>query len=108
MCVSPAAQAQSNALGMLNGYGASAFEGDALIPCVISSIVAYSVYMGLFGFSHVFAIPELRFTDVRELQSALRADGIKMVVEADESGAGPASFCILDPDGNPILVDQHR
>jgi len=48
------------------------------------------------------------FTDVRELQSALRADGIEMVVEADESGAGPASFCILDPDGNPILVDQHR
>jgi hypothetical protein len=48
------------------------------------------------------------FTDVRELQRALRADGIEMVVEADESGPGPASFCILDPDGNPILVDQHR
>jgi len=43
------------------------FESDALIPCVISSIVAYSVYMGLFGFSHIFAIPELNFTDVREL-----------------------------------------
>ena len=43
------------------------FESEALIPCVISSIVAYSIYTGLFGFSHIFDIPELAFTDVREL-----------------------------------------
>ena len=43
------------------------FESDALIPCVISSMVAYSVYMGFFGFGHVLAMPDFFFTDVREL-----------------------------------------
>ena len=47
------------------------------------------------------------FTDVRELQRRLKEAGVTLAVEADESGAGPASFVILDPDGNPILVDQH-
>ncbi len=48
------------------------------------------------------------FTDVRDLQKALKAHGITFDVEADESTTGPASFMITDPDGNPILVDQHR
>jgi lactoylglutathione lyase len=48
------------------------------------------------------------FTDVRDLQKELKAKGIKMLTEADESGEGPGSFMIEDPDGNPILVDQHR
>ena len=48
------------------------------------------------------------FTDVRELQKTLRRRGIEMAVEADEDSEGPASFMITDPDGNPILVDQHR
>ena len=43
------------------------FESSALIPCIISSIVAYSLYLGIFGFSHIFSMPDLRFTDVREL-----------------------------------------
>ena len=47
------------------------------------------------------------YTDVRELQRRLKEAGVTLAVEADESGAGPASFVILDPDGNPILVDQH-
>ena len=47
------------------------------------------------------------FTDVRELQQQLKAQGVKLESEADESGTGPASFVIIDPDGNPILVDQH-
>ena len=47
------------------------------------------------------------FTDVRELQRRLKAQGVAFVSEADESTTGPASFMILDPDGNPILVDQH-
>lgn len=47
------------------------------------------------------------FTDVRELQRQLREKGVEFVTEADESGSGPASFLIADPDGNPILVDQH-
>ncbi|WP_226673647.1 VOC family protein [Rossellomorea aquimaris] len=48
------------------------------------------------------------FTDVRELQKQLKEKGIAMLSEADESSEGPASFTIEDPDGNTILVDQHR
>lgn len=48
------------------------------------------------------------FTDVRELQKALRARGVEFATEADEAATGPGSFMIADPDGNPILVDQHR
>jgi lactoylglutathione lyase len=47
------------------------------------------------------------FTDVRELQRALKAQGVQLLSEADESGSGPASFMAIDPDGNPVLVDQH-
>ena len=47
------------------------------------------------------------FTDVRELQKQLKADGVTLLSEADESSAGPASFMAVDPDGNTILVDQH-
>lgn len=47
------------------------------------------------------------FTDVRELQRQLKAQGVKLETEADESTTGPAHFVVLDPDGNPILVDQH-
>jgi lactoylglutathione lyase len=48
------------------------------------------------------------YTDVRELQSQLEEKGIKIISRADESEEGPAHFTIEDPDGNPILVDQHR
>ncbi len=47
------------------------------------------------------------FTDVRELQRKLKAQGVELQTEADESTTGPASFVAADPDGNPILVDQH-
>jgi len=47
------------------------------------------------------------FTDVRELQRLLKAQGVEVQSEADESTTGPASFIVIDPDGNPILVDQH-
>jgi catechol 2,3-dioxygenase-like lactoylglutathione lyase family enzyme len=47
------------------------------------------------------------YTDVRELQKTLRARGIEFQQEADEGTTGPAHFVIVDPDGNPILVDQH-
>ena len=53
------------------------------------------------------AQPLAAFTDVRELQRQLKAQGVQLVSEADESTSGPASFVVLDPDGNPILVDQH-
>jgi lactoylglutathione lyase len=47
------------------------------------------------------------FTDVRDLQRQLKAQGVLLVSEADEGTAGPASFMAVDPDENPILVDQH-
>jgi lactoylglutathione lyase len=53
------------------------------------------------------AQPLKEFTDVRELQRQLKARGLTMVTEADENSAGPASFMVVDPDGNTILVDQH-
>jgi lactoylglutathione lyase len=47
------------------------------------------------------------FTDVRELQRQLKAKGVEFVSEADETTTGPASFMVIDPDGNPILFDQY-
>ena len=47
------------------------------------------------------------FTDVREIQRQLRAAGIEFVQEADESTEGPAHLVVIDPDGNPIMLDQH-
>lgn len=54
------------------------------------------------------AQPTVDFTDIRQIQQHLKAQGIALVQEADESTTGPASLMVLDPDGNPILLDQHR
>lgn len=48
------------------------------------------------------------YTDVREIQKALKEQGLELAQEADETGEGPASLMIIDPDGNPVLIDQHR
>jgi lactoylglutathione lyase len=48
------------------------------------------------------------FTDVREIQRHLKERGIQLQTEADESSEGPAHVTLEDPDGNQILVDQHR
>ncbi len=47
------------------------------------------------------------FTDVRELQRRLKEQGVALQQEADESTTGPGYFMLEDPDGNPILFDQH-
>lgn len=47
------------------------------------------------------------YTDIRGLQKQLKEKGVVFASQADESSTGPASFMLLDPDGNPILVDQH-
>ena len=47
------------------------------------------------------------FTDIRDLQRQLKAQGVELISEADETTTGPASFIAVDPDENPILVDQH-
>ncbi|MER6314221.1 VOC family protein [Streptomyces sp. NPDC001581] len=47
------------------------------------------------------------FTDIRDLQRQLKAQGVEFATEVDESGSGPGSFLVVDPDGNPVLFDQH-
>ena len=47
------------------------------------------------------------FDDVREIQRTLVSNGLTLATKADESSTGPASLTLLDPDGNPILIDQH-
>ena len=48
------------------------------------------------------------FTDIRQIQRRLKELGLTFVQEADDSSTGPASFVVVDPDGNPVLFDQHR
>ncbi len=48
-----------------------------------------------------------KFDDVRELQRRFKARGLTLTMEADESTTGPAYLMLADPDGNPILIDQH-
>ena len=50
-------------------------------------------------------VPE--YTDIREIQRRLKAESVTLLTEADEGSTGPASFMVVDPDGNQILVDQH-
>ncbi|MAD73484.1 MAG: glyoxalase [Rheinheimera sp.] len=48
------------------------------------------------------------FTDVRKIQSQLQAQGITLIKAADEASSGPAHIVLEDPDGNQIMLDQHR
>jgi predicted enzyme related to lactoylglutathione lyase len=48
------------------------------------------------------------FDDIREIQKQLKSAGVDLITEADESTSGPASLMVKDPDGNMILLDQHR
>lgn len=48
------------------------------------------------------------FTDVRDLHAAAKAAGLETTQETNLDGTGPASFVLVDPDGNPVLIDQHR
>ena len=53
------------------------------------------------------AQPLTDFTDIRALQRTLKDRGVELLSEADESSTGPASFMLVDPDGNTIFIDQH-
>ena len=50
-------------------------------------------------------LPE--FDDVREIQKAFKSRGLALTTEADDKATGPASLMLVDPDGNPVLIDQH-
>ena len=47
------------------------------------------------------------FDDVRDIQKSLKGHGLSLVMEADAATVGPGNLCLVDPDGNPILIDQH-
>ena len=98
--------------------GFSQFHGDAEQGWVIlkNGNAVIGLFQGMFeGNILTFnpgwdqgAQPVDPFTDIRELQQQLRSAGVAFDQEADESTQGPASFMLSDPDGNTILVDQHR
>jgi lactoylglutathione lyase len=98
-------------------FGFKVFAGDASQHWLIlkNGLHAIGLFQGLFEKNILTFNPgwdsnasKLRaFTDVRDLQRELKAQGVKLMTEADETSTGPASLTAIDPDGNPILVDQH-
>lgn len=99
-------------------FGFTVFGGDAAQKWLIlkNGEVLIGLFQGMFENNMLTfnpgwdssASPLPEFTDVRELQRRLKAQGVTLLTEADEQTTGPASFIAIDPDGNPILVDQHR
>lgn len=57
------------------------------------------------GLDQDMSRPEI-FTDVREIRASLVADGVEMSTDTDPQGTGPAHIVVVDPDGNPVLIDQ--
>lgn len=53
------------------------------------------------------AQPLTEFADVRVLQQQFKERKVALAAEADAAGTGPAFLLLHDPDGNPVLVDQH-
>ena len=98
-------------------FGFTAFAGDASRGILIlkNGTHVIGLFQGMFDNNILTFNPGwdsnakklAAFTDVRELQRRLKAQGVKLAKEADESTTGPASFVAFDPDGNQILVDQH-
>ena len=98
--------------------GFAPFAGDASQGWVIlkNGDTVIGLFQGMFDRNMLTfnpgwdqnAQPVAEFTDVRELQRRLRSQGVALMTEADEGTTGPASFIVVDPDGNPVLVDQHR
>ena len=99
-------------------FGFEAFAGDASQNWLIlkNGDHVIGLFQGMFERNILTfnpgwdgnAEPIAQFTDVRELQRRLKAQGVTFASEADETTTGPAAFIVVDPDGNPILVDQHR
>ena len=98
-------------------FGFTAFGGDASQGWLIlkNGDAVIGLFQGMFDRNMLTFNPGWDqdcnsvpgFTDVRELQRQLKAKGIVLTTEADETTTGPAHFMAVDPDGNPVLVDQH-
>ncbi len=97
--------------------GFSVFEGDQDQGWLImkNSSTVIGLFQGMFDKNMLTfnpgwdnnAQPLETFTDVRDLKASLKAQGIDVESEAETGPAGPASFTVIDPDGNPIFFDQH-
>lgn len=97
--------------------GFSVFGGDASQNWLIlkNGSTTIGLFQGMFEINMLTFNPGwdgnaealAEFTDVRDLQRELKTQGIEMTAEADESTTGPAHLMVIDPDGNPILIDQH-
>jgi catechol 2,3-dioxygenase-like lactoylglutathione lyase family enzyme len=92
--------------------------GDAAQNWLIlrNGTVTIGLFQGMFdrnlltfnpGWDHQAQPVGEKFTDIREHQRRLKSSGLELAIEADESSTGPASVMLTDPDGNPILIDQH-
>ncbi len=98
-------------------FGFQEFAGDASQNWLImkNGGTAIGLFQGMFEKNMLTFNPGWdsdarkldKYTDVRELQRRLKEQGVELISEADESTVGPASFIVVDPDGNPILFDQH-
>ena len=98
-------------------FGFTVFAGDAAQNWLIlkNGDHAIGLFQGMFEKNILTFNPGwdsnaqklASFTDIRDLQRQLKAQGVPLQQEADEDTTGPASFIAVDPDGNPILVDQH-
>lgn len=97
-------------------FGFTAFGGDARHWLILKNgDHVIGLFQGMFEKNTLTFNPGwdssatrlAEFTDVRELQRQLRAHGVPLAAEADESTTGPAFLVAIDPDGNPILIDQH-
>ena len=98
-------------------FGFEQFAGDALQNWLIlrNGQTVVGLFQGMFEKNTLTFNPgwnqdasEMKeFTDVRELQVQLKAKGVELAIEAEEQTKGPANFIAIDPDGNPLLIDQH-
>jgi len=99
------------------GLGFETFAGDIDQNWLIlkNGVTVIGLFQGMFEHNTLTFNPKwdqdcntVARPDVRDIQKRVKGmDGVTFIAEADETTEGPAHFCILDPDGNPILFDQH-
>jgi len=104
--------------GFYEALGFEAFGGDAEQQWLImkSGDHLIGLFQGMFDKNIMTFNPGWTqnatekdpFMDIRAIQARLKKDGIKLTKQADENTTGPASLMLTDPDGNQILIDQHR
>ena len=95
------------------GFAVTGGDGERYLM-MINGTTIIGLFQGLFDKNILTFNPGLAqdtsqvadFTDVRDIRASLVADGIEMTTDTDPDGTGPASIVFLDPDGNPVLVDQ--